>query len=319
MSKHLSTTILVLFSSFLAVPVAQAQTHHAVNVAIGEPGSDSFVFGTELWTMGQVALKPQHGIDLSVIRVADEGERLALLREAEIEIALVGGDVPTSHASHMRTIMALWPKGNFTSERKPAQILARKDVSNDVIYRITKAVFENPNFFENTTGTKFGVADRYHATVGTDLPIHPGASRYYNEERADFHSRPIGPATRMKAEADNSGHKHPASFVHFDDTALSREERSQVAAACRQALELGALSAVLGDLSSRGCEVYQSYMEDQENDPHQKAATGDDLFALPAGQGGPAILLDHVAIPDQAPTIVQGDHRLKANPRRPTM
>lgn len=318
MSRCLSTTALLLFSSLSAGGVAYAQTQHAVNMAIGEPGSESFVFGTELWAMSQIALKPEHGIDLSVIEVADESERLALLHEAEVDVALIGGTVPMSHAKQMRTVMSLWPEGTFSSEMQPAQILARKDVSDDVVYRITKAIFDNPNFFRNTKDTTFGVANRHRAIVGADLPIHPGASRYYDEEHVGFNSGSIGLAAGITAKAGKPGQEHPSTFAHFDDTALDEEERSQVAAACRQALELGALSVVLGDLSSRGCEVYQSYMEDRHND-HLQENDDHDLFAQPAGQGGPAVALDDVEGSDHLPILVQDPDSLDVNPRQPTM
>ncbi|MGI9493313.1 MAG: TAXI family TRAP transporter solute-binding subunit [Geminicoccaceae bacterium] len=319
MSRRLVTTLCVLFGSLSTGALAEGHTSSPINLAIGKPGSESFVFGTELWAMSQIALKPEYGIDLSVVEVADDSERLALLRDAEIEVALVGTNVPTSHASHMRSVMAFWPKAGFTSATKPTQLLAHKDLSNDIVYRITQAIFEHSSFFKNTAETDFGIADRHHATVGTDLPIHPGASQYYHEVKVGFSSSSSGEpdAFQTKSPATADG-KQPEKFVNFDDEALNDQERSQIAAACRQALELGALSLVLGDLSSRGCEVYQSDLEDSNDDQHYDVEAMDALFYPPAGQGGPAVSLDDLDGVHHAPAVIQQLNTTR-NSRQPTM
>ena len=318
MSRRLLITCCVLFTSFSTFTLAEGDSSHTINMAIGEPGSESFVFGTELWAMSQIALKPKHGIDLSIVEVADESERLALLRDAEIEVALVGTYVPLSLASQMRSIMAFWPKAGSSGETVPAQLLAHKDLPDDIVYLITQAIFEHSDFFKNTAETNFGTADRHQATVGTDLPVHPGASRYYHEIKVGFSSRSPEAATPFRTKSGApSDRKQAKQFVNFDDEALDDQERSQIAAACRQALELGALSLVLGDLSSRGCEVYQSELEDRKDDRHDSIRTPDVLFDPPVGQGGPAVALDDVDGDHHAPRSIQDLRRL--NKRQPIM
>ncbi len=325
MLKRLLTAILVLTSAVFTVTAAQAKEQYAVSMAIGAPGSESFVFGTELWAMSQIALKPQHGIDLVALKVPDENELLGLLRDAGVDVALVQGEVSISDGNDMRTVMMLWSDGGSTGAAEPAQLLARKDVADDVIYRITKAIFENTNFF-SVTKERFGAADLIQAVVGADLPIHPGASRYYQESGVASNAAlgDLVAQVRTGAHADavelRGKLEATTTFHNFDDTALNDEERAQVAAACRQALDLGALSAVLGDLSTRGCEVYQSYLEEQENARRQQAAVNADLFALPSGQGGPAIALDDIDSDRDAPMVMIDHYTLKRRaPLKPTM
>ncbi len=319
MSRYLTTVLFALFAALSTATAAEEHPSSAISLATGEPGSESFVFATELWAMSQIALKPEHGIDLSVIEVADEGERLALLRDAEIEVALVRNGVPTSLASQMRTVLAFWPETGFASGTEPAQLLARKEIADDIVYRITKAIFENPGFFKGTAETRFGVADRYQATVGADLPIHPGAARYYDEINVGFSSRSIGENAPPKIwnDAPSAG-EALKNFTNFDDAALNDEERSQIIAACKQALELGALSLVLGDLSSKGCEVYQSDLEGRKDGKHHDIDASDTLFDSEVGQGGPAVALDDTDTNHQAPAIVENSRR-KLNDRQPTM
>lgn len=309
MLERLLTISFVLISSCSVVTFAQSRTEHTVSMAIGEPGSESFVFGTELWAMSQIALKPGHGIDLSTIEVAEENERLALLSVDAIEVALVNGNVPKSLSENIRTVLTLWPEGTAPGNGNPAQILARNDVPDDVIYRITRGIFENNNFFHGSK-KQFGKTVLDQAMVGADLPIHPGAFRYYVEKGAGPNPAPSQVVTEINT----------AKFENFDDEAMDAEERAQVAAACRQALDLGALSAVLGDLSSRGCEVYQSYLEDQKNAWHQKASIGSDSIVLPSGQGGPAIALDNLPVEVQdIPELSTHQRQPISNPRQPTM
>lgn len=316
MLKRLSTKVLLLLGSCVVMTAAQAQPQHALKMAIGEPGSQSFVFGTELWAMGQITLKHKHGIDLAAIEVVDDWERLALLHSAAIEVALVRGDILDSNADHARALLALWPGSGPDAETKPAQIIAHQNVPDEVIYQLTKAIFENGNFFK-ASQDQLGTARLDFAVAGIDLPIHAGALRYYKEQGVDL--SPLLPSSSVEAPASASVETSvfeatsSASFLNFDDQGLSKKERAQVAAACRQALELGALSLVLGDLSSTGCEAYQSQLEDQAAvDRHEEVAMDVDPFTVQGGQGGPAIALESV--------YGQKDRALLAKTsRKPTM
>jgi hypothetical protein len=60
-----------------------------------------------------------------------------------------------------------------------AALVASKDLSEDVVYEFTKAMFENQADLE-AGHAKFGFLDPKVASVGT-VPLHPGAEKYYKE------------------------------------------------------------------------------------------------------------------------------------------
>ncbi|MGI9436763.1 MAG: TAXI family TRAP transporter solute-binding subunit, partial [Geminicoccaceae bacterium] len=59
-------------------------------------------------------------------------------------------------------------------------LVARKDVDDEVVYQVTKAVFENLDFLRNIHDAMYETSlDR--ALVGIPMQLHPGALRYYQE------------------------------------------------------------------------------------------------------------------------------------------
>ena len=84
---------------------AHADVGQRLHVAVGQPGSDSFAFGTELWAMGQIALMPKHSIVLASKEVPVDGDRLSLLKQGDVEAALVYGRVPERYRDDVRSII----------------------------------------------------------------------------------------------------------------------------------------------------------------------------------------------------------------------
>ncbi len=61
-----------------------------------------------------------------------------------------------------------------------AALVASEDLDEDVVYELTKAMFENLG--DLTTGhAKFGQVTLETAVAGAAAPIHPGAQKYYEE------------------------------------------------------------------------------------------------------------------------------------------
>ena len=59
-------------------------------------------------------------------------------------------------------------------------LVARADVDDEVVYQVTKAMFENLDFLRNIHDAMYETSlDR--ALVGMPMPLHPGALRYYQE------------------------------------------------------------------------------------------------------------------------------------------
>lgn len=301
LKKLLAVTLLTLGAS-----AATAEEGNRLAVAIGTPGSESFTFGTELWAMSQIALLPTHGISLDQREVTADEDRLTLLQDRDVEAALVYGRVPNAYDNDVRAVMALWPGGVSSDDADPVQFLVHKDVDAEVIYLLTKAVFEHANYFRNAHAS-LGIGPPSEAMKGLDIPLHAGAFRYFDEKGFGLEEAVAADYwERDKKGGESQATERVVSYHNFDDDALAPEEIEQIAAACRQALEMGSLSVVLGDLDNTGCEVYQDRLTDAgdgQSEPDsdnpqpvtalkQPAATdGDSAFEGTVGQGGPAIRL----------------------------
>ena len=321
----------------LSAFAANAEIDDQLAVATGQPGSDSFVFGAELWAMSQIVLAPAEGIVLASREVAADGDRLALLQNAEVEAALVYGRVPNAYEHDARAVMALWPEGKSNEDADPVQFLVHKSVPADVVYQITKAMFEHAHYFKRSQAS-LGVGTPSEALTGLDIPLHAGAYRYF-QQRGFGQEAPVAADYwgEDKSVAETTAATTPATYRNFDDPALAPEEVEQIAAACRHALDRGALTAVLGDLATTGCEVYQDRLVDgqdrREPAPSQPAtalaasgepAQNDDAvdgqpFEAPIGQGGPAILLLPAAEAAPAEDVSRSGARPASKGHQPVM
>ncbi|MGI9435034.1 MAG: TAXI family TRAP transporter solute-binding subunit [Geminicoccaceae bacterium] len=345
----------LIAASLIGAPAALGKTDVDLTIAVGLPGTDSFTFGTELWAMTQIVLTPKHGISFEAREVADDTERLGLLRAGQVEAALIYEGVPVADARGMRAIMALWPEGQASNQADSVQLLVKKNIPDDVIYLVTKVIFDQSPTFKSAHST-LGVGSPEHAMTGLDVPIHPGAYRYYNEKGLGFdqpvasessdQALPVAIAESAGQAKSNVGDRRQdgrsaASYSNFDDTALSDEESAQIEAACRQALDLGSLSPVLGDLSSTGCEIFHDRLTLPKGDtdvagnaadnsrsinkqnPQQQSVAANDrgvLFQLPSGQGGPAIIVETEdgAARDAGPSDAESGNSQQLT-RQPTM
>ena len=67
----------------------QAQNPNSYQLAVGTAGTDSFVFGTELWAATQINLLPSHNLTIETVVVHSDQERLLRLRDGFFDFALV--------------------------------------------------------------------------------------------------------------------------------------------------------------------------------------------------------------------------------------
>jgi hypothetical protein len=62
-----------------------------------------------------------------------------------------------------------------------ATLIVATDISEDAVYELTKAMFENKD--ELAAGhDKFSLLNLEDAVKGIDVPFHPGAAKYYAEQ-----------------------------------------------------------------------------------------------------------------------------------------
>ncbi len=80
------------------------------------------------------------------------------------------------------------PSGTYRNQEKDVNtvglsiiVFARDDVSDDVIYELTKSIYENAEYFRNIHSS-FKDFDPEEMATGLSLEMHPGAEKFYKEK-----------------------------------------------------------------------------------------------------------------------------------------
>ena len=62
-----------------------------------------------------------------------------------------------------------------------AMLVARRDLSDDIVYKFTKAIFDNLGQFHSAHAAAKGLTLQT-ALNGMPVPLHPGAEKFYREK-----------------------------------------------------------------------------------------------------------------------------------------
>ncbi|MDH3659156.1 MAG: TAXI family TRAP transporter solute-binding subunit, partial [Alphaproteobacteria bacterium] len=224
---------------------AQAQGKASFVVAIDAAGTDSFVFGTELWAVSQIELLPRHRFGLETVEVRSSEDRLRRLDDGQVDFALVRDDVSISFARHLRAVMALWPNGVTRVGAEPTHLLVNRNVSDDVVYQITRTILEHAEKLRGAHST-IGIGSPSDATTGLVLPIHPGTQQYYKDRGLSSDRDPALTSHRPKAIQ---------SYGAIDHSKLANDELLQLKAACEDASKREVLDDVDGDELIEICSI----------------------------------------------------------------
>lgn len=100
----------------------------------------------------------------------DEDKRQQIVKEHPyFALATIPGGTYEGHPDDLKTIAAI---GVLCSDEK---------VSEEVVYKTVKAMFENVNALKERLPNYFKDFGPEHALDGCSMPIHPGAEKYYKE------------------------------------------------------------------------------------------------------------------------------------------
>ena len=115
-------------------------------------------------------------------------EQAATCAAKALPINLVGGPVQDLIDGADYYAKAVIPAGTYTGQKKDvttfgvkATVVTRADVSEELVYLVTKAVFENFDDFRKQHPA-FGPLEKKNMIKdGLSAPLHPGAIKYYKE------------------------------------------------------------------------------------------------------------------------------------------
>ena len=101
-------------------------------------------------------------------------------------VSLSDSELAAIRAEYPFLVQDNLPAGTYTGQANDvvcvavqAALVASEELSEDVVYEITKGLFENKAELE-AGHAKFGFLDPAVASIGT-VPLHPGAEKYYKE------------------------------------------------------------------------------------------------------------------------------------------
>ena len=115
-------------------------------------------------------------------------EQAATCGAKALPINLTGGPVQGLIDGADYYAKAVIPKGTYTGQKKDvttfgvkATVVTSADVSEELVYLVTKAVFENFDAFR-AQHPAFGPLEKQNMIAdGLSAPLHPGAIKYYKE------------------------------------------------------------------------------------------------------------------------------------------
>ncbi len=218
-------------------PTVLGQASQSLYLGAGKPGTESFELGVGVTSLIKVRLLPHEGIDLNLVETADRDVVGDLLIADQESLGILTGWEPVtrSQKSDLRSVMTFKP--NDGEAGRSLELIARADVSDNAVYLLTKSILENAIFLEDLNQQSWDLtADQ--ALANLNLPLHPGAIRYYEEiGEANLSVRGVGLAEAAADRDLNASSSENIFFLDFasDATFLDGTAQRQIAEACQYA------------------------------------------------------------------------------------
>ena len=285
----------LLTGSFDAAKAADQYT-----LGTGQPGTGSHQLGVGLTLLIKVVVLPDEGIDLDLANdnPALDGNHLIINNPAQLTTLLA--DQP---ANAFRSIMSF--RLQNAADDHPLELVARADVSADTIYTIMKTIFENGPFLNNVNEQVWDISVD-QAVRDLQLPLHPGALRYYRDrgglQQQVADGSTVGSRTISTSQSGSEFYGESTFFIYFDGqhARLDRAAQDQIAAACRYALHAESpLIQISGDPGEARNDASDGLADERIQSViaalGQDAACGSDAPLVASNEGRatlPAKLLD---------------------------
>ncbi|MCP3026806.1 TAXI family TRAP transporter solute-binding subunit [Halobacillus sp. A5] len=173
-------------------------------VSVGAPGSGTYANADNILDI--------HGLDIEEdieARDLDFGDSTTGIQDGTIDAAFITSGTPTGAVESLAASVDVnivsvsedkaqelmdefsyysedeVPEGTYGLEEAvptvavQAMLVAHSDLSEDVVYDITKAIFENTDAISHDKGEEI---DAESALNGVGVDLHPGAQKYFDEE-----------------------------------------------------------------------------------------------------------------------------------------
>jgi TRAP transporter TAXI family solute receptor len=117
----------------------------------------------------------------SYVELFMTGDGKLISLDADAITKLTSGNSPYLPA----TIKAGTYKGQDTdisTVKMKTMVIVRADMSDDVVYELTKMMFENKDYLVQQNKSAFGTISLESAVEGLTIPMHPGAEKYFKEK-----------------------------------------------------------------------------------------------------------------------------------------
>jgi hypothetical protein len=171
--------VVLVFATMLLIlaPRAFAQDEPILAIAVGGPGSPRYKFGLGLSSLFQAAALPDGTkMRIEIWESLSSSDRITVLLE-EVQLAVIhSGEVDREDRRARQLIRAAvgLPDGS--------QVLVRADLRDDLVYNITRLVFEHSDLMRSAY-PEVGDLDPSASLMRIQGAAHPGALRYYEEQR----------------------------------------------------------------------------------------------------------------------------------------
>lgn len=216
---QINAVISINYLPFLMVKLASDNSINSVadlkdkDISLGKSGQTGFV-------LAKAVLKA-HGVDITdpssftgLNSMLGDAERMDMLRDRQLDlitgllpldnaslqsmslspgIMLIGLDdyaIPEIQAEVPGSEVITIPAGTFNKEQTEdittvsviTTLFCRSDLDDDVVYKITKAIYENAESLYQYFGEEYAVIPENPISgIDPDMPIHPGALKFYRE------------------------------------------------------------------------------------------------------------------------------------------
>lgn len=172
------------------------------SVSVGAPGSGTYANAEQLLEI--------HGLSMSDIKPQnlDFGESQESLQAGQIDAAFITAGTPTGAVEGLNAVAKVFvvpvedakadeligkypyyskeviPAGTYGSEVETpsvsvgAMLVMQNDISEELGYKITKAIYENASKIQHAKGA---LIKAENGLDGIGIPVHPGAQKYFDE------------------------------------------------------------------------------------------------------------------------------------------